>query len=132
MGIPWWVALAVVLVTAVGVGVAVLNASVSHDWKTCQCVDCRKRRYHAHKAQGHVATGVTADGDIIWDEAPDAQVGPDRRHWLSTAELTPGTVVLIKRQRYRVGLVRSDRKGYLVPLQPVGGVGRAEPVIATV
>lgn len=130
---PWWAWLLSalgILVTTVGVGVAVTKAWAVHDWKTCQCVDCRKRRYHWHKGKGHHVSGVGGNGDLVW--TPHVPSPKTKLHWKSTAQLEQGMVVLLRQVPHRVGHVRSDRKGYLVPLTPMGGPDRGKTIIATV
>lgn len=131
MGMPWWVWLLTTIIGGVSVGYAITKARIGHDWKTCQCVDCRKRRYHAHKRQGHHAVGVGSDGDLIWSDRPPARRG-DKRGWLSTVQLEPRMVVRVNGLAYRVTNVRTDTMGYLVELQRMGGDRRRLPIVSTV
>jgi hypothetical protein len=130
MGVPWWVLALGTVATLVGVGYAVFKAYSTHEWRTCQCVDCRQRRYRAHKAQGHHAVAVDADGDIIWGEAPKVEHATGR--WVSTAQLEERMVVRLHNVTYRVTQINTDVKGYLVGLQPMGGTDRRKPMIAAI
>lgn len=137
MGLPWWAAVLGLMAGTFGIGWAIVKAYATHNWRTCQCVDCRKRRYHAHKNQGHHAVGVTPDGDVIWSEDPPrwgkgATPGALDVTWLSTAELEPRMVVFVRNVPYRVMEIRTDTKGYLVMLNVLTGPDRRKQVIVTV
>jgi hypothetical protein len=130
---PWWAWLMAVIAGTIGVGWAIAKAYATHEWKTCQCVDCRKRRYHAHKAKGHVATGVTSDGDLIWAEAPSESVAPaSKARWMSTAELSPRDVIVLRDVPYLVMDIRTDSRGYLVQIQALTGKDRRRPILVSV
>jgi hypothetical protein len=130
---PWWVWLISTLATGAAVGWAVTKAYATHNWKTCQCVDCRKRRYFAHKRQGHEVSGVTSNGDLIWTKAEE-QPAPTRRkiHWVSTAELDARMVVLLRGVPHEIMEIRTDQKGYRVFIQALEGKNRRQPFIVTV
>lgn len=137
MGLPWWAAVLGVIATSFGIGWAIVKSYATHDWRTCQCVDCRKRAYHAHKNQGHHAVGVTPDGDIIWSKHPPhwdrtEPTGKTKVYWISTAELEPRMVVLLRDVPYQVMQINTDQKGYLIQMQPMSGRNRRQPVIVTV
>lgn len=137
MGLPWWAAVLGLIGSCFGIGWAIVKAYATHNWRTCQCVDCRKRRYHAHKSQGHHAVGVTPDGDVIWSEHPPhwaktEPTGKVKAHWMSTAELEPRMIVLLRDVPYRVMEIHTDQKGYLISLSVMGGKDRRKPVIVTV
>lgn len=138
MGLPWWAGVLALIGSTFVIGWAVVKSYATHDWRTCQCVDCRKRSYHAHKNQGHHAVGVTTDGDIIWSDHPppwaqsDIPPNKTRGDWLSTAELEPRMVVLLRGMAFRILDIVTDQKGYIIQMQPMGGSDRRLPVIVTV
>lgn len=132
MTLPWWAWALATIVTSAGIGWAVAMAWATHDWRTCMCVDCKKRRYHAHKRQGHIASGVKPDGDIIWTAPSSEPDDSPSKHWISTAALEPRMVVILHGIPHRVEQIRTDTKGYLVELVPMGGKNRGRAIIASI
>ena len=133
MAVPWWIWALGALCTSVGVAYAMTKAWATHDWKTCQCVDCRKRRYENMKKRGYSVGGVKPNGDLIWTAAPQGESAYKlSSHYLSTAQLEQGMVVVLRGENYRVLEIQSDSKGYLVQIQPTGGKNRRREIIVTV
>lgn len=134
----WWIWTIGGLISTIGVGLAITKAWATHDWKKCQCVDCRQRRYHIMKGRGYHVTGVWPDGDLKWGTEPigppggPPYAGKSKVHWISTAQLEPRMVVKFKGKPYLILEIRTDQKGYLVSLYAKGGPKRRVPMTATV
>lgn len=111
---PWWVSLA----TALGLGGAALAGAVhllnssDHDWRNCDCDNCRGKRYRAHKKRGDRILGTGADGRPIWSEPPQTSFD-----YMATTQLKKSMVVEVYDEGYLVrGVVREESGDYLVHL----------------
>lgn len=71
-------------------GINHLVRTSGHQWRTCQCPECRQRRYKARKARGDTVTGVKPNGDLEWNREDVIESGNDttpKSGWLTTRDL---------------------------------------------
>jgi hypothetical protein len=107
---PWWGT----LLSALGLGGAALGGAIKllsgldHDWKTCQCADCRAKLYRARKKRGDRVIGTDDSGNVIWTEPPATSF-----EWLSTNQLRPKMTVEVNGQGYMVVRVFDGGVGFI-------------------
>ncbi len=93
--------------------------NAEHDWKACRCFKCRDLRYQKHIGRGDRVVGRTPEGEEIWKTAQGQfALAPLKQDpsFMSTAQLYPGIVVLIRDTPYKIADVKTDIKGYLIEI----------------
>lgn len=114
---PWWVTLTGVLALTAGMigGIVHVFRSTEHNWRECQCWDCRAKVYRVRKRRGDRVIGMDQSGHPIWTQAPISSF-----NFLSTEDLTPNMIVEVNGIGYLVRkTVRRMDGGYMVHLMDI-------------